>query len=106
MNTAEDFIIFQGHVYQHNEKKFDYRTLQTSEIKKISTFSEHTSYVWVVFRSVFTSNEVRLAPAAAGELEADCIDQVFRIFPVSSGRFLSKDNAKMWMRYGNGGRGR
>ena len=45
MNTAEDFIILQGHVYQHNKKKFDNRTLQTREIKKIPLFSEHTSYI-------------------------------------------------------------
>ena len=46
MNTAEDFIILQGHVYQHNKKKlFDNRTLQTREIKKFPLFSEHTSYL-------------------------------------------------------------
>ena len=45
MNTAEDFIILQGHVYQHN-KKNDNRTLQTRELKKFSLFSEHTSYIF------------------------------------------------------------
>ena len=39
MHTAEDFIILQGHVYQH---KFDNRTLQTREIKKFPLSSEHT----------------------------------------------------------------
>ena len=42
MNTAEDFIILQGHVYQHNKK--NNRTLQTRKIKKFPLFSEHTSY--------------------------------------------------------------
>ena len=45
MNTAEDFIILQGHVHQHNKKKFDNRTLQTREINKFPLFSEHTSYI-------------------------------------------------------------
>ena len=44
MNAAEDFIILQGHLYQHNKNKFDNRTLQTREIKKFPLFSEHTSY--------------------------------------------------------------
>ena len=37
--------MLQGHVYQHNKKKFDNRTLQTREIKKFPSFSEHTSYI-------------------------------------------------------------
>ena len=45
MNTTEDFIILQGHVYQHNKKKIDNRTLQAREIKKFPLFSEHTSYI-------------------------------------------------------------
>ena len=45
MYIAEDFIILQGHVYQHNKKKFDNRTLQAREIKKFPLFSEHTSYM-------------------------------------------------------------
>ena len=49
MNTAEDFIILQGHAYQHNKKNFDNRTLQTREIKKFPLFSEHTSYVFFLF---------------------------------------------------------
>ena len=48
MNTAQDFIILQGHVYQHNKKNFDNRTLQTREIKKFPLFSEHTSYILTV----------------------------------------------------------
>ena len=38
MNTAEDFIILQGHVYQHNKKIFDNRTLQT-QLVGIGTLS-------------------------------------------------------------------
>ena len=41
MKTAEDFIILQGHVYQHNKKQ---NSLQTREIKKFPLFFKHTSY--------------------------------------------------------------
>ena len=35
MNTAEDFIILQGHVYQHNNKKFWQKDSPNPRNKKI-----------------------------------------------------------------------
>ena len=44
MNTVEDVIILQGHVYQHNKKKIDNRTLQTHEIKKFPLSTNIRNY--------------------------------------------------------------
>ena len=57
MNTAEDFIILQGHVYQHNKKKIYNKTLQTRENKKFPLFSEHTG---ILLNKILMYNNILL----------------------------------------------
>lgn len=42
MNTAEQFCVLQGHIYQCKKQNFDRRTLQIYEILKLPLFTGNT----------------------------------------------------------------